>query len=497
MDKRGSINRPPVLDGSNYDYWKARMVAFLKSMDQKAWRAIITGWNHPIITAADGSTSLKGVADWSLEEETEASGNSKALNAIFNGVDENMFKLINTCTEAKQAWEILQTAHEGTSKVRMSNLQLLATKFENLRMEDEETISQFNTRIRDIANSTFALGEKIPEEKLARKILRSLPRRFNMKVTAIEESQDLSTMKVDELIGSLQTFEMSLDDKPEKKMKNLAFKSEESQTDDELSEALAYLTKNFNKSLSKLQARYKPNVPDKRSNIKTQGKTKEENTSEQNKEVRCFECEGFGHIRPECPNFLRKQKKGMAATLSDSEEKKEEEPTNKAFAGTLETSSNISNEDLLQEELDERYNNLTIKWEQSCELIRRQDKEMEKVTQEKEALEASTAELRKQVTLLSQEKEALEASTAVLKEQVTLSNSKLIEMTKSVRRLNKGTNMLEEVLELGRNPSDKKGLGYDNYSNAPEKKISPKINSQDQMSNHMSQHPSQHKHKKT
>ncbi|KAK2421943.1 gag-protease polyprotein [Trifolium repens] len=141
MDKRGSINRPPVLDGSNYDYWKARMVAFLKSMDQKAWRAIITGWNHPIVTAEDDSTSLKGVADWSPEEETEASGNSKALNAIFNGVDENIFKLINTCTEAKQAWEILQTAHDGTSKVRMLKLQLLSTKFENLKMEDDETIS--------------------------------------------------------------------------------------------------------------------------------------------------------------------------------------------------------------------------------------------------------------------------------------------------------------------------------------------------------------------
>ncbi|KAK2389850.1 gag-protease polyprotein [Trifolium repens] len=405
-----------------------------------------------------------------------------------------MFKLINTCTEAKEAWEILQTSHEGTSKVRMSKLQLLATKFENLRMEDEETIFEFNTRIRDIANSTFALGEKIPEEKLARKILRSLPKRFNMKVTAIEESQDLSTMKVDELIGSLQTFEMSLDDKPEKKMKNLAFKSEESQTDDELSEALAYLTKDFNKSLNELQVRYRTNVPDKMSNIKSLGKTKEENTSEQNKEVRCSECEGFGHIRPECPNFLRKQKKGMTTTLSDSEEEKEEEPTNKAFTGTFQTSSSTNNEDLLQKELDEKYNNLTIKWEQSCKLIRRQDKEMEKLAHEKKALAASTAGLREQVTLL---KEVLEASTAALREQVTLSNSKLTEMTKSVRMLNKGTDMLEEVLELGRKPSEKKGLRYDNYINAPEKKISPKNNSQDQMSNHMSQHPSQHKHKKT
>ncbi|MCI89325.1 gag-pol polyprotein, partial [Trifolium medium] len=58
------------------------------------------------------------------------------------------------------------------------------------------------------------------EEKLARKILRSLPKRFNMKVIAIEESQDLSTIKVDELIGSLQTFEMALDDRTEKKHKN-------------------------------------------------------------------------------------------------------------------------------------------------------------------------------------------------------------------------------------------------------------------------------------
>ncbi|KAK2359752.1 gag-protease polyprotein [Trifolium repens] len=286
MDRNGgSINRPPVLDGSNYDYWKARMTAFLKAMDYRAWRAIFIGWTHPIVTAEDGSTSLNGVADWSTEEETVANGNSKALNAIFIGVDQNIFKLINTCTEAKQAWEILQTAHEGTSKVRMSKLQLLTTKFENLRMEDNETISEFNTRLRDIANSSFALGEKIPEEKLARKILRSLPKRFNMKVTAIEESQDLSTMKVDELIGSLQTFEMSFDEKPEKKLKNLAFTSKEGHSDESIAEAIAFIAKKFNKSLNKVQARWRTNVPDKMSDIKPQRRVKDENNSYRKKGV--------------------------------------------------------------------------------------------------------------------------------------------------------------------------------------------------------------------
>jgi plasmid maintenance system killer protein len=54
-----------------------------------------------------------------------------------------------------------------------------------------------------LQNSFESLGEKISDEKLVRKILRSLPKRFDMKVTAIEDAQDISSLKVDELIGSL------------------------------------------------------------------------------------------------------------------------------------------------------------------------------------------------------------------------------------------------------------------------------------------------------
>ncbi|MCI20710.1 gag-pol polyprotein, partial [Trifolium medium] len=77
-------------------------------------------------------------------------------------------------------------------------------------MDEDESILEFNARLHDIANSSFALGEKMSEEKLARKILRSLPKRFDMNVTTIEEAQDLSSIKVDELNGSLQTFEMAI-----------------------------------------------------------------------------------------------------------------------------------------------------------------------------------------------------------------------------------------------------------------------------------------------
>src|ERR1044072_7429586 len=101
-------------------------------------------------------------------------------------------------------------------------------------------------QIRDIANTSFALGEKMTNEKLVRKISRSLPKRFAMKVTAIEEAQDISIMQVDELIGSLQIFELILNERSEKKNKSISFVSniveedEESEVDlvGEVSEAL-------------------------------------------------------------------------------------------------------------------------------------------------------------------------------------------------------------------------------------------------------------------
>ncbi|MCI30252.1 gag-pol polyprotein, partial [Trifolium medium] len=102
---RGFVNRPPLLDGSNYDYWKSRMVAFLKSIDSKTWKAVVKGWEHPVIVDKDGNntTELKSEGDWSKEEDELALGNSKALNASFNGVDKNMFRLIKQCIAAKDA----------------------------------------------------------------------------------------------------------------------------------------------------------------------------------------------------------------------------------------------------------------------------------------------------------------------------------------------------------------------------------------------------------
>lgn len=90
-------------------------------------------------------------------------------------------------------------------------------------MNEYEYICDFYIRFRDITDNLFSLDEKMYEEKLFRKILRSLHKRFDMKVSAIKEAQDLRNIKVDELISSLQTFEMFINERSEKKNKGVAF----------------------------------------------------------------------------------------------------------------------------------------------------------------------------------------------------------------------------------------------------------------------------------
>ena len=61
------------------------------------------GWSPPTKTDDEGDIIPKPKLEWSAREDKLAMSNSKALNAIFNAVDSNQFKLISTCESAKNA----------------------------------------------------------------------------------------------------------------------------------------------------------------------------------------------------------------------------------------------------------------------------------------------------------------------------------------------------------------------------------------------------------
>ena len=141
------------------------------------------GWEAPLKLDVTGrSTSeLKPKQEWDKLDKIET--NTQTLFIIFNGVNPDEFNRIATCKRAKKAWNILQVTHEGTSTMKLSNLQMFTSRFESVGMQENQTSSTFYVESIDIVNSSFNLGELIPNSKIIRKILRSLPKRFRLKVT--------------------------------------------------------------------------------------------------------------------------------------------------------------------------------------------------------------------------------------------------------------------------------------------------------------------------
>ena len=163
MNREQSLIIHPLFDDTNYAYWKVRMRAFLQFLDEKLWQAVKISWTKP----KEASTN------WDDAKIKAANFNSKALNSLFSAVTNEEFKKISSTETAKEAWTILQITYEGTKVVK------------------DESFDELYAKLKDIVNSAFNLGETIPEPKIVRKVLRSLPERIHAKITAIKESKDI------------------------------------------------------------------------------------------------------------------------------------------------------------------------------------------------------------------------------------------------------------------------------------------------------------------
>ena len=214
------------------------MRAFICAINESVWNSVENGYVKP----------LTPKSEWDKTTFSLANVNSKAINAIFCGVSTDEFHRISHVETAKEAWMILETTYEGTKKVKDTKLQMLTTKFEELKMGDDESFDSFYGKLNEILIAKLNLRKKIEDAKVVRKILRFLPESFRAKVTTIEESKDLDEIKIQELIGSLQTYELGLSS--HKLSKSLALKTitermDDSSKEDDVENEVAFLAKNF------------------------------------------------------------------------------------------------------------------------------------------------------------------------------------------------------------------------------------------------------------
>ncbi|KAF0932268.1 hypothetical protein E2562_009535 [Oryza meyeriana var. granulata] len=179
--------RYPILTRTNYTAWAMRMKFLMKA--QGIWE---------VIEPKDGAAT----AD-EAKEETALAIISQAVN------DETLMQVVSKDTVA-EVWTALRSMHVGADRVKEAKVQTLRWQLENLCMGEEESVDDFSSKITLLVGEMQALGEKVEEKYVIKKLLQAVSDKFVNIVTTIEFFGSMNTMTKEEVIGSLKAYEEKL-----------------------------------------------------------------------------------------------------------------------------------------------------------------------------------------------------------------------------------------------------------------------------------------------
>ena len=490
----------PVLDGTNYGYWKSKMETYIRNVDNHAWVYVITEWTPPLVEYRDADgvttdTKPKPIQNWTDAEHRAATLNAKALFAINSGVNTDEYKKICKCTTAFEAWRILHIAHEGEKAMRENKLLILNNKFESMRMGETEPIKEYVDKLREMSNISHSLGSEIPDERIVKKVLRSLPKKLKMVGSILKQTRDISEMTIDQLVGAIQHEEIDLAEENEEEIfktskKNLSLLAS-TQTDtagsqdagsqitssQEFQESVILLAKNLPK-LMKFQKRAA-----RESSQKPRRNSFRPNTQDDSKMkgIQCHECKGFNHVAAECAVTMKKwrnSQKAMKASWSEDDDSSYQSDDSDAaydahvaFTTPVQLTdpvavTNIQESDDDKNVIDyhEKYKDLCQKWATSCESNRLLGCEVNALKEQNASLELKLAEMRTIASNLQGKVDHAHGMFLAYKKRCE-------EAEGTLRKFNNSGDKLKELIASGKKPADKGGIGYIDGSEGPKETV--------------------------
>ncbi|XP_016432865.2 uncharacterized protein LOC107759436 [Nicotiana tabacum] len=149
---------------------------FIMTEDSELCDVICDGPYIPTKNVGDlPLTVLKTRKEYTDADRKDVEKHFCAKKTLVCEIGHDEYTRISVCETAKEIWEALQTAHEGTTQVKKYKIDMLTIEYELFRMKDDEYIQDMHTRFTSIINELYSFGEIIPRNKLVRKILSILP----------------------------------------------------------------------------------------------------------------------------------------------------------------------------------------------------------------------------------------------------------------------------------------------------------------------------------
>nr|GEU99437.1 hypothetical protein [Tanacetum cinerariifolium] len=261
----------PMLSKSNYAAWAIKMKVFMQA--QGVWEAV-----EPKNTGDAVNVKM----------------DKMDLAAIYQGIPEDMLLSLAEKETTKETWTTLKTMYMGADRVKTTRVQTLKAEFEVLSMKETESVDEFATKLSNVVSNIRALGDKIEETYIVKKLLRAVPSKFLQIALTIEQFGDLHHMSV-----------------------------EEKQSEDDSKSG----NKNYSGSSSNSRGRGRGNWSGNRGgrgrgcgNQQRDG-YRGSNKNHDKSKMQCYNCQQYGHYAAECRNPRRERNQEANLTQENNDGK--------------------------------------------------------------------------------------------------------------------------------------------------------------------------------
>src|SRR3954465_12464524 len=194
----------PIFDGTNYPYWKDKMMRNIISIDLNAWNIVENG---VIVLHKDNLTEV---------EKKDLAIDNQVWLFITNHLVPNKYHEVKNIPSTKGVWEYLEKIGEGKTTQKEGRFDILRSKFYRFKRHEGEKVNSIYSRLTALANELESLDAKdVDSHMVVRTLLRSLDDSFAHIILMIKERTDYRTMVPADVLERLTTFEKEEDEKGE------------------------------------------------------------------------------------------------------------------------------------------------------------------------------------------------------------------------------------------------------------------------------------------
>jgi hypothetical protein len=196
------VGKAPRFDGLNYNQWKHCLKNYLYSISSEVWQVVCD--NVDFLDKDEQPTS---------NQLQKIHCNAQAISIPTSSVNKEEFNRVDGLDMAKDIWNTLRMAHEGSKLVRKAKIKMLEGQLNRFILFDDETPHDMFNRLKKMVNKAKALGsKKWTNHILTEQLMRAYtPMNYNV-IALIHQDPAYKRMTSNNVLGMIINHEMHIEE---------------------------------------------------------------------------------------------------------------------------------------------------------------------------------------------------------------------------------------------------------------------------------------------